>query len=83
MKIVYFTHSLSSCWNHGNAHFLRGVLRELVRRGHAVRPSSRRALEPRRICADQGEAGLDAYRERLSRSLSTTFGPRHRPRRGA
>ena len=29
MRVVYFTHSLSSCWNHGNAHFLRGVLREL------------------------------------------------------
>ena len=24
------------CWNHGNAHFLRGVLRELVARGHEV-----------------------------------------------
>ena len=30
MKVAYFTHALSSCWNHGNAHFLRGVLRELV-----------------------------------------------------
>ena len=30
MRFVYFTHSLRSCWNHGNAHFLRGVLRELI-----------------------------------------------------
>lgn len=36
MKIAWFTHSLLSCWNHGNAHFLRGVLRELVSRGHQV-----------------------------------------------
>jgi spore maturation protein CgeB len=36
MRIVYFTHSLISCWNHGNAHFLRGVLRALVAEGHAV-----------------------------------------------
>ena len=36
MRVSYFTHSLLSCWNHGNAHFLRGVLSELVRRGHAV-----------------------------------------------
>lgn len=36
MRFVYFTHSLMSCWNHGNAHFLRGVLRELVHRGHDV-----------------------------------------------
>src|ERR1700722_13724823 len=37
MRFVYFTHSLLSCWNHGNAHFLRGVLRDLVARGHDVR----------------------------------------------
>jgi spore maturation protein CgeB len=41
VRIAYFTHSLASCWNHGNAHFLRGVLRELIARGHEVR-----ALEP-------------------------------------
>ena len=41
MRFTYFTHSLASCWNHGNAHFLRGVLRELVHRGHSVT-----ALEP-------------------------------------
>ena len=37
MRIVVFTHSLASCWNHGNAHFLRGVLRELIARGHDAR----------------------------------------------
>lgn len=37
MRFVYFTHSLLSCWNHGNAHFLRGILRELLHRGHDVR----------------------------------------------
>ena len=36
MRIAYFTHSLASCWNHGNAHFLRGVLRELIFAGHDV-----------------------------------------------
>ncbi len=36
MKIVYFTHSLISCWNHGNAHFLRGVMRALGEAGHDV-----------------------------------------------
>jgi spore maturation protein CgeB len=34
MKIVFFVHSLVSDWNHGNAHFLRGVVRELAVRGH-------------------------------------------------
>jgi spore maturation protein CgeB len=36
MKVVLFYHSFSSCWNHGNAHFLRGVARELIRLGHDV-----------------------------------------------
>jgi spore maturation protein CgeB len=36
MRIVYFTHSLVSCWNHGNAHFIRGVLRALIARGHEM-----------------------------------------------
>jgi spore maturation protein CgeB len=36
MKIVIFCHSLKSDWNHGNAHFLRGVVTELIRDGHEV-----------------------------------------------
>src|SRR5215467_7666434 len=37
LKIALFSHSLVSDWNHGNAHFLRGLMRELVRMGHHVR----------------------------------------------
>ena len=37
MRIVLFVHSLVSCWNHGNAHFLRGVVRELMALGHELR----------------------------------------------
>jgi spore maturation protein CgeB len=36
MKVVLFCHSILSCWNHGNVHFLRGVARELIRLGHEV-----------------------------------------------
>jgi spore maturation protein CgeB len=36
MRIVLFCHSLISDWNHGNAHFLRGVASELIVRGHQV-----------------------------------------------
>ena len=63
MKIVYFTHSLVSCWNHGNAHFLRGVLRALVAEGHEVR-----AYEPAggwsltNLLGDHGEGALIPYR---------------------
>jgi spore maturation protein CgeB len=76
MKIVYFTHSLASCWNHGNAHFLRGVLRELIRRGHEAR-----VFEPeggwslRNLLADHGDAGLSAYREAYPELSSSRFGP--------
>jgi spore maturation protein CgeB len=36
MKCVFFCHALTSCWNNGNAHFLRGVARELREFGHQV-----------------------------------------------
>jgi spore maturation protein CgeB len=42
VNVVIFCHSLVSDWNHGNAHFLRGVCSELLARGHGVR-----VLEPR------------------------------------
>jgi spore maturation protein CgeB len=37
LNIALFAHSMISDWNHGNAHFLRGLMRELVRMGHNVR----------------------------------------------
>ena len=64
MRIAYFTHSLASCWNHGNAHFQRGLLRELMLRGHTVS-----AYEPEdawsvvNLRRDHGEAGLEPWRE--------------------
>ncbi|MBB3017260.1 spore maturation protein CgeB [Microvirga lupini] len=76
MKFVYFTHSLASCWNHGNAHFLRGVLRDLVHRGHEVRayePKGAWSLES--LLKDHGEAGLDAYRSLYPELSSTVFDP--------
>ncbi|KPG01670.1 glycosyltransferase [Rhodopseudomonas sp. AAP120] len=36
MKCVLFYHAFSSCWNNGNAHFVRGVARELASLGHQV-----------------------------------------------
>src|SRR5256885_2114974 len=37
LDIRYFAHSWVSDWNHGNAHFLRGLAKELARMGHRVR----------------------------------------------
>jgi spore maturation protein CgeB len=62
VKFVYFTHSLASCWNHGNAHFLRGMLRELQHAGHAVsvwEPEDAWSLC--NLLRDHGEAALEAY----------------------
>jgi spore maturation protein CgeB len=42
MRVVIFCHSLLSDWNHGNAHFMRGVTTDLAMRGHDVR-----VFEPR------------------------------------
>jgi len=81
MRIVYFTHSLRSCWNHGNAHFLRGVLSELVARGHDVR-----VLEPegawslQNLLKDHGEAGLTPFRDAYPELSSRTY---KRPEEGA
>ena len=73
MRIAYFTHSLRSCWNHGNAHFLRGVLRELASAGHDVR-----AFEPEgawslsNLLQDGGDP--DAWRAHYPGLHATTFG---------
>ncbi len=37
IKFHFFAHSWVSDWNHGNAHFLRGLARSLERMGHRVR----------------------------------------------
>jgi spore maturation protein CgeB len=35
-RFAFFYHSVISDWNHGNAHFLRGLVRALQDRGHTV-----------------------------------------------
>jgi spore maturation protein CgeB len=81
MKIAYFTHSLRSCWNHGNAHFLRGVLSELVARGHDVT-----AYEPEgawsvtNLVKDHGEQALQAFAEAYPELRTRTY---RRPEEGA
>jgi spore maturation protein CgeB len=81
MRIVYYTHSLRSCWNHGNAHFLRGVLSELIARSHEVL-----VLEPEgawslsNLHRDHGEDGVAVFRERYPELSSRTY---TRPEEGA
>jgi spore maturation protein CgeB len=64
VKIIVFCHSISSDWNHGNAHFLRGVGTELMRRGHAVTfYEERGAWSAANLVAEAGEAALEGFRE--------------------
>ena len=63
MRIVMFYHSLASDWNHGNAHFLRGVVSELLVRGHHVvvyEPAD--AWSVANLVAERGVQAIDAYR---------------------
>lgn len=80
MKIVYFTHSLLSCWNHGNAHFLRGVLRELVHLGHEViayQPADAWSLA--NLLRDHGDAALEPFRAAYPELNVLSYGPEFEP----
>jgi spore maturation protein CgeB len=63
MRVVMFYHSLVSDWNHGNAHFLRGVVGEFLERGHDVR-----VFEPRdgwsraNLLEDHGPGAIARFR---------------------
>jgi spore maturation protein CgeB len=76
MNMVLFCHSLVSDWNHGNAHFLRGVVRELRRRGHTVD-----VLEPRdgwsrqNLIEDAGEVAIEEFRAAFPELESRTYEP--------
>lgn len=62
MRIVMFYHSLVSDWNHGNAHFLRGVVAELLSRGHDVavyEPGDGWSLQ--NLLAEHGEAAVAKF----------------------
>ena len=62
MRVVIFTHSLISDWNHGNAHFLRGIARELMARGYDVdilEPNNGWSL--RNLISDCGPAAAESF----------------------
>src|SRR4051812_40831367 len=62
MRFVAFTHSLISDWNHGNAHFLRGIAAEFLARGWDVT-----VLEPEdgwsrmNLLQQHGDAALSRF----------------------
>jgi spore maturation protein CgeB len=62
MRVVIFCHSLVSDWNHGNAHFLRGIATELLARGHEVRvfePTD--AWSVQNLVQEAGESAIEGF----------------------
>jgi spore maturation protein CgeB len=76
VKVVVFSHSLVSDWNHGNAHFLRGVVAELQERGHEVA-----VYEPAdgwsraNLVREHGKAPLDAFAAAFPHLQATPYDP--------
>jgi spore maturation protein CgeB len=74
MNIKIFCHSLVSDWNHGNAHFLRGVASELIARGHALE-----VFEPRdnwslaNLLADRGPQAVFQFQDRYPQLKSSFY----------
>src|SRR5947209_18574497 len=69
-----FYHSLVSDWNHGNAHFLRGVASELIARGHDVRifePKDGWSLQ--NLIASHGREPLLKFQKAYPRLKSTKY----------
>jgi spore maturation protein CgeB len=58
LSFRFFAHSWISDWNHGNAHFLRGLANELVNLGHEVRCYEERDGWSIKNLAAEGENAL-------------------------
>lgn len=78
MRITMFYHSLLSDWNHGNAHFLRGIATELQARGHHVE-----VYEPRlgwslqNLFAERGAQPLIDFQDAYPGLISTLYDPEY------
>ncbi len=78
MRIAVSCHSLVSDWNNGSAHFLRGVVAELLDRGHDVRTyEPRDGWSRQSLRDDRGAAALEEVHERFPwmASVVREYGP--------
>ena len=74
MNVALFYHSLVSDWNHGNAHFLRGVARDLVTRGHQVRIfEPRDGWSRRNLITTQGTTPVREFSRAFPELTSTLY----------
>ncbi|MBV8866454.1 MAG: glycosyltransferase [Acidobacteriaceae bacterium] len=76
LRFAVFCHSLVSDWNHGNAHFLRGIVSELQARGNQVQ-----VFEPedgwsrRNLIQDHGNPAVDDFHRSFPRLSSICYDP--------
>ncbi len=76
MKVAIFCHSLISGWNHGNVHFLRGIVAELLERRHDVRvyePEGNWSLT--NLLRDRGPGAIDDFKDTFPRLHSRFYNP--------
>lgn len=74
MHIAMFYHSLVSDWNHGNAHFLRGIATELQARGHSVSVfEPKNAWSRENLRREHGRATVEAFRNAFPNLTSEAY----------
>ncbi len=77
MRIRLFYQSLFSDWNHGNAHFLRGIASELISRGHEVKiyePLDSWSAE--NLLREYGQEAITRFERAFPHLKSTRYDPR-------
>jgi len=76
MRFALFYHSLISDWNHGNAHFLRGVCSELIASGHSVRVFERaNGWSLRHLREEHGDRAVATFYGAYPGLSSTAYEP--------
>lgn len=74
MRFALFYQSLISDWNHGNAHFLRGVVGELSARGHAVMVyEPERSWSVENLVRDHGPEAIAAFHHAYPQLASVRY----------
>lgn len=74
MRFVLFYHSLISDWNNRNAHFLRGITKELLSRGHQVRVfESAVGWSLENLIREQGATGIIEFARAFPRLQTNLY----------
>ena len=76
MRIAWFCHSLISDWNNGHAHFLRGVVSELLARRTSVRVfEPEAAWSADNLLRERGPAAIEEFEAAFPHLRSRRFDP--------